>query len=409
MSEDKLTSVTPLSDSLEARKTISRIWAQYDDDNHSYDAVIAACSNRGEMLWPFELTSKHRQTLEAYCEIKTVKAEPFKQNQKIEGDPDQQMSNAESIKQAIEQLAQNTGITRDKLREFLNEHVEDMNEMAKRLEHKLEERIASLKGAKRIEIVDPKGAKLFTGLAHRQFETLCRVAQARNHDGNRMNFWITGPAGTGKTTAGKMLCNALFKDGLNEKGEPAFMAQGTSDQKYDMTGFRDASGEVRVTEFRRVYRDGGVILIDEVDGWMPNALLAINAATANPYGIFPDGIVERHKDTIILCAANTYGYGEVTEYVGRMKQDAAFLDRFLFLDWPIDEELEAELGSEFPDWVQYVQAVRGRAASRGYKILITPRATMYGASLLRQGIEQDIVVNMAIKKGMAPDMWDAIK
>jgi cobaltochelatase CobS len=73
---------------------------------------------------------------------------------------------------------------------------------------------------------------------------------------------------------------------------------------------------------------------------MPGALLAFNAALANGVAAFPDGSIKRHPETVIIAAANTWGFGGDANYIGRAKLDAAFLDRFVTLAWGYDEDLE---------------------------------------------------------------------
>ena len=236
------------------------------------------------------------------------------------------------------------------------------------------------------------------GYQHRNFPRLLKACTARDPSGHRLNVWLAGPAGTGKTTAARNVAKAL---------NLAFFAVGTSDNKYEVTGFTDANGRIVDTAFKAAYRDGGVILLDEVDGWFPNALLALNAATANGVALFPDGMIERHADCVIICAANTYGNGGVTEYVGRMKQDAAFLDRFVKIAWPIDEDLELALSGN-PEWCKRVQRYRKRAADKGLRVLITPRATLYGASLIAAGFDMDEAAEMTIRNGMTDEQWESI-
>ena len=236
------------------------------------------------------------------------------------------------------------------------------------------------------------------GYQHRNFPRLLKACTARDPSGHRLNVWLAGPAGTGKTTAARNVAKAL---------NLAFYAVGTSDNKYEVTGFTDANGRIVDTAFKAAYRDGGVILLDEVDGWFPNALLALNAATANGVALFPDGMIPRHNDCVIICAANTYGQGGVTEYVGRMKQDAAFLDRFVKIAWPIDEDLELALSGN-PEWCKRVQKLRKAAADKGLKVLITPRATIYGASLIAAGFTMDEAAEMTIRNGMTDEQWRSI-
>ncbi len=173
------------------------------------------------------------------------------------------------------------------------------------------------------------------GMQHKAFATLLRLFMALSPDDR--NIWLAGPAGSGKTTAAKMVARAIF--GTDESYE----FNGAIDTEYKLSGFIDANGRIVSTAFRRVWENGGVYLFDECDASMPGALLAFNAALANGIAAFPDGPIARHPDAYVAAAANTWGFGGDANYVGRAKLDAAFLDRFLTVSWGYDEALERHI------------------------------------------------------------------
>jgi cobaltochelatase CobS len=186
-----------------------------------------------------------------------------------------------------------------------------------------------------------------------------------------------------------------------------FRYNGALDTRYELLGFIDAQGRTIRTAFREAWEHGGIYLFDEIDASNPNALLALNGALANAVCPFPDGMVKRHKDCVVLAGANTTGAPTI-EYVGRMKQDASLLDRFAFLDWPIDEGLEAAICGD-KNWVARVQRIRRNVADRKIKgVLITPRATIYGESLLAAGLSLEAVENAVLRKGISADIWQQI-
>jgi hypothetical protein len=236
------------------------------------------------------------------------------------------------------------------------------------------------------------------GLQHKQFPLLVKVVQARQSDGHRLNVWMTGPAGSGKTTAAFNAAKAL---GL----EYAFT--GAIDTPYPLLGFVDAHGKVIRTPFRERYESGGVFLFDEYDGSHPSATLPFNAALANGHCAFPDAIVKRHPDFVAIAAANTWGLGGTAEYVGRNRLDAASLDRFVCIEWEVDEALEtATVGNT--EWVTRVQGVRKAAKRAGIKVLITPRASYFGAALLAAGVERKEVERITLQKGITESQWESI-
>jgi cobaltochelatase CobS len=252
----------------------------------------------------------------------------------------------------------------------------------------------------RIEVVQPELPAVDVGVQHFKFETLLKACNARTPDGGRLNVWLCGPAASGKTTAARNVAKAL---GMS------FTFNGAIATQFELLGFIDAKGICVRTPFRNAWENGGVYLFDEVDGSNPNAVTAFNAALANGVCAFPDGMVERHPDCIVIAGANTSGNGATHEYVGRMKQDKAFLDRFVEIEWPIDEKLEAAITPN-EAWVKRVQGVRKRMETRGIKgHMVTPRASQYGAALLAAGIDMETVERMTLKKGLAEDAWTQIK
>lgn len=237
------------------------------------------------------------------------------------------------------------------------------------------------------------------GLQHKSFPDLLRACTARTHDGHHINIWIHGPAGTGKTTAAKNVAKSLGAQ---------FQFNGALSTEYELMGFIDAAGKYHRTAFREVFENGGVYLFDEVDSSLPKAVLAFNAALANGECRFPDGMVNRHHDAIILAGANTTGNGASTDYTARIKQDVAFVDRWVFLEWLIDEALETALATN-KDWCEIVQAYRVKLKEREIRgHMITPRATFYGESLLSAGLNLEMVKKMVLRKGLSNEQWSKL-
>jgi hypothetical protein len=253
---------------------------------------------------------------------------------------------------------------------------------------------------KRIEIKINEAEYVNVGVQHKSFPDLLKLCLTKLPDNTSLNTWLVGPAGTGKTTACLNVAKAIKAR--------EFAAIGTSDNKYELSGFVDAQGKVVHTLFKDIFVNGGLMLLDEIDSWYPNALLALQSALANGFCAFPEGVLARHPDCIVVCAANTYGQGEVTEYVGRMKQDAAFLDRFVFMQWGIDEQLERHICTN-KEWVTRVQSVRRRVAEKQIKVLITPRASIYGSAMIASGFPWSQVEDMVLRKAMTNEQWKSVQ
>ena len=211
-----------------------------------------------------------------------------------------------------------------------------------------------------------------------------------------VHVWLVGPAGSGKTS----LVGAAAKALGREYRAVSVCAQTT---KTDLLGFIDAQGVYRSTPFREAFERGLVFALDEADNGNPNVLAVLNAALANGEMSFPDGQVKRGDGFVCVACANTWGNGASGGYVGRNQIDAATLDRFFFLELPLDEGLEAsfiglqgipspyfdfeEGGAVTPEgWFRLVQEARSRAEQHGIKVVISPRATLMGAKLAALGM-----------------------
>src|ERR1700676_639204 len=211
-------------------------------------------------------------------------------------------------------FAANTPETLEKLEANIPTEVKKP-EVEKEVEKVIEEVIEALP-----EVIEAKPAKRAD--RHFQFALLMQLAKAHTEN-VPVNVWLVGPAGSGKTKACEQVAHEL---GIE------FYFTGAISEPYSLLGYKDANGNYVSTTFRQAYENGGVFLLDEVDGISPNALFTFNAALANGHCAFPDKVVKRHKDCIIIAAANTFGLGGTSDYVGRVKLDAATLSRFVWVE-----------------------------------------------------------------------------
>lgn len=288
-------------------------------------------------------------------------------------------------------MSQNKGqLDIEAVKTIIGEEVKDI--------YALIEDVSNVK-ARAIDVTSKTGTYTLEGMQHKQFETLLKIVSSCDENGNNnLNVWIGGLPGAGKTRACQNVAKALGAE---------FYCNGSIANKYELIGFKDAHGNYQSTPFRDAWENGGVYLFDEVDGSVPSAVLAFNSALANGIMAFPDGMLKRHPNCVIIAAANTMGQGATAEMVGRMKQDAAFLDRFIFLNWEIDEALEKHIAQN-DDWCAYVQQVRRNVATKGVKIIVSPRASFFGAQLLRSGLTFADVKQMVLRKGLTDAQWQMI-
>ncbi len=271
--------------------------------------------------------------------------------------------------------------------------------MEREWQARLEARITATQTL-RIEVVGVAGEVRVAemGRQHKLFPRLLKRVNMRLPDGNRPCLWLAGPAGSGKTSAAQACARAL---GMK------FYFNGAIDNEYKLLGFTDAQGRIVSRPFREAFLNGGVYLFDEVDASLAPALLAFNAATSTGYADFPDGVHKRHPDCVIIAAGNTMGEGGNSKYVGRFKQDAAFADRFIFLKWGYDEDFERHLaGNE--EWTDFVIKMRHRATSLGLEVVISPRASIFGAAILASGGAREEAIEECLKKSMSDEQWAAL-
>lgn len=231
---------------------------------------------------------------------------------------------------------------------------------------------------------------------HKAFPILRVVAEAR------IPAMLVGPAGSGKTTAGRQLADLLGLRFTSESCNPQMT-------KWDIMGFVGPNGNYVPGVMRDAFENGGVILLDEMDASNPAVLVSINMLASVSIGetvTFPDGAdVPRHPDFVLVAGANTFGDGASDEYVGREQLDAATLDRFATVEWGYDADLErVAAGPAAAEWVAFVQAVRAAAAEVGAPLLITPRASLNGAALLAQGMPRRQVEALTVWKGAGDDV-----
>jgi MoxR-like ATPase len=224
-----------------------------------------------------------------------------------------------------------------------------------------------------------------TGIQHSNFETLIRIVSCGQP------VMLVGPAGTGKSHAAEQVSSVL---GL----EFYAMSVGAQTSKSDLIGYMDAMKNYVSTPFRKAYENGGLFLLDEIDAGNSNVLIQLNAALANGYMSFPDEMVRRHENFRFVASANTFGQGANRQYVGRNQLDAATLDRFVFLQWNIDENVEETLavGRLGLPWLNVVRMVREYVNERDLRVVVSPRATQRGSRLLASDLDFNDVLHMAL-------------
>ncbi len=167
---------------------------------------------------------------------------------------------------------------------------------------------------------------------------------------NGENVYLYGPAGSGKNVMCEQLAKAL--------GVP-FYYQNTIMTKFDVVGYKNATGDFEETEFYKAWTGGGLFMLDEIDNAQAEALVTLNAALANGYYSFPGvGMVKKHPDFRCIAAGNTNGEGATEQYCGRYQMDESSRDRFVFVEIDYCKEIEEAICKGHEDVLEFVYDLR---------------------------------------------------
>lgn len=220
---------------------------------------------------------------------------------------------------------------------------------------------------------------------------------------------LVGPTGSGKTHLARQVAVAL---GL------AFtfnsMSEGVSEASLLGRMLPDEDGAWTYVEapFVASYSRGGVHLLDEVDASDANLLVQVNAAIANGFLSLPfAGVdpIERHADSVIIAAANTFGHGADRQYVGRNQLDTATVNRFAMgtVEVEYDQGLERKIaeaiaGDGAEPMLRWAWDVRNAINVQRLRRVMSTRNIEDAAKLLAVGVGLD-EVRAIYFQGWSPD------
>jgi len=236
--------------------------------------------------------------------------------------------------------------------------------------------------------------------AHSEMPKLMYLVSKRHH------VYLYGAPGSGKSHASKQVADAI--------GVPyGFISLNPQTPDSRLLGFIDANGNYRSTLFHDIYQNGGVFCIDEVDNASPSLLTTLNSALENGHMAFPNGLVAKHPDFVLIATGNTCGKGANPMFPERRPFDAAFAERFTFIAWDYDIALEKaitlSINPNADSWHRWVIGTREYCKQHYPKVLVTPRASYKGAEyLIDSGFSYAQISDMLIFKGLDTATREAI-
>lgn len=246
-----------------------------------------------------------------------------------------------------------------------------------------------------VTIQRPDAAATVVTDAHPQFATLATMADCAPRC-----VYLHGSPGAGKSYAARKVATSRTLPyryvSLSPQSMPTLLF-----------GYMDAQGRYVSTAFRQAYERGGVICIDEVDNANANLLASLNGALANGRAEFPDGMVDRHPDCIVIATGNTAGFGPTLAFPERRPLDRAFRDRFTFLAWQYAPAHEKAIARSLTAnraladaWTSYIHAVRTYAAKAYPALTCSPRSIYAGIPLLARGLAPAEVAESTLFQGI---------
>jgi len=157
---------------------------------------------------------------------------------------------------------------------------------------------------------------------------------------NGMNVWLYGGTGAGKTSLAEQVCAIgkipLIYQSFHEDIKP--------DSLFGNFRLEDGNTIWQDGPVTKAYREGLVLLLDEIDGTPPEILFCLYAILDRKPLVLTDNgceVIKPHKNFRIIATGNTLGRGDDDgSYSGTNVLNRAFLNRFRIwykVDYPSEK------------------------------------------------------------------------
>jgi MoxR-like ATPase len=148
---------------------------------------------------------------------------------------------------------------------------------------------------------------------------------------------LVGPTGSGKTHAAQQLAESLTVSFY------AVSCSGGMSESW-LVGRTLADGRYVEAQFVTAWRNGGLFLLDEYGACPDDVGIILNAALANNVLVIPSTgeSIQRHSESYVVAADNTWGRAYSAEYSARSVRDLASANRFVTSQFWIDYDRSLE-------------------------------------------------------------------
>jgi hypothetical protein len=239
-----------------------------------------------------------------------------------------------------------------------------------------------------VTVTTPAPSPAPAKLVHAKFNDILALMNAGK------SVYLHGPAGSGKNVICEQIAEAM---GLE------FYYTNTVFDKCELSGYNDAMGIYRDTQFYRAFKNGGLFMLDEVDVSIPEALTTINGALSCKYYTFGSELVKRHPDFKCIVAGNTAGTGADEMYNTRAKLDESTRNRFAFVPVDYDPRIEKAAAGGDVEILEFMRDLRKAAKKSNISIITGYRCMKDLADLKNTCISVADRLEYLVFKGMDKD------